>query len=369
MIERLGRKAGGALAAGVRRWRGRVEQQAAAPAGHTRIDWAMNRVVWHAAFWAIHVSNEQMIAVVERRTMLNVLAGTITLYTVLAVPAYINLLVLVPRLWRRGHRGGYLAAGLLLAALTAWVFVAAHRASPVLDGDGLRRVLRWTFTCLMFMGSVAAVDTAAHHIRTARERAERDREHAERRLGQLRAQLNPHFLFNTLNSLHALAVTRSPVLPGMILRHADLLRYALDQTRHARVPLAGEVEFLAAYVALERLRISDCADVNLEVEGVVRDQSIAPMIFGPLVENCFKHLGSSAGTAPFIHIHVEITGAEVKFRSRNTRDPDVPDIGRTSGGIGLRNTRERLALLYPGRHRLETRDCHDRFEVELSLIL
>jgi hypothetical protein len=340
---------------------------AVGPGERFEAQWTTHPVMWHVAFWAIHILNEQLIAVAERRAALAVLGGSLTLYAMLALAAYANLLLLVPTMWRRGRRATYALAFVLTCALIAFAWVAFRRPTSIFDGGGLRAVLRWTFTCMMYAGSAAALDVAARHIRAARDRAEREREHAQRRLDRLCAQLNPHFLFNTLNSLYSLAVMRSPILPEMILQHAGLLRYSLDQTRHARVPLGGEVEFMAAYVALERLRLSDGADVRLEVEGVVGDQRIAPMIFAPLVENCFKHLGSAAGPAPFVHICLDVLGERVQLSLRNTRDPDAGT--ETRSGIGLHNTRERLALLYPGRHRLEACALGDTFDVELSLEL
>lgn len=263
----------------------------------------------------------------------------------------------------------HVVALVLVCALIAWAFAAFRRPHFTFDPGGIRAVLRWTFTCIMYAVSVAGLDVAARHVRSVRERAEREREHAQRRLDHLRGQLNPHFLFNTLNSLYALAVTHAPALPEMILRHAELLRYALDQTRHARVPLSGEVEFVAAYVALERLRLSDGADVRMDVDGVVGDQVIAPMVFAPLVENCFKHLGAAPGAAPFVHVRLEVLGDRARLHLRNTRGAGALEDGGARGGIGLRNTRERLALLYPGRHRLDARPAGDTFEVDLSLEL
>jgi LytS/YehU family sensor histidine kinase len=99
----------------------------------------------------------------------------------------------------------------------------------------------------MYSGSVAALDLVGQHVRSPGHQAKQEREHAQRRLDHLRAQVNPHFLFSTLNTLYTLAVSRAPALPEMILQHAGLLRYALDQTRHAQVLLAREVELILAY--------------------------------------------------------------------------------------------------------------------------
>jgi hypothetical protein len=333
----------------------------------TRVERALLRpAVWHGAFWGIHVMNELLIAGVERRPLGAATASILSLYAAIAFPAYMNLGLLVPALWRRGKRVAYglalLAACMAAAAVCIWL-----RGRWGGDGGLPWLGTRWTFTSLMYAASLAAIHLAARHVNAARLRAEQEREQAQRRLDHLHAQLNPHFLFNTLNSLYALSVARAPELPGMILRHAELLRYALDQTRRERVPLEGEIDFLAGYMALERLRLEDAAEVRLDVAGVVAGQRIAPMMFAALVENCFKHLGSGDGAPPFVHAEVEVEEARVALRLRNSRSADAAAGGET--GIGLRNTRERLELLYPGRHRLDVRSGAGWFVVHLELRL
>ncbi|HEX8253917.1 MAG TPA: histidine kinase, partial [Thermoanaerobaculia bacterium] len=267
---------------GLARWR------AAVTAGEW--SWLTNPITWHLAFWTIHALNELLIAVAERRALAGAGMSLVVIYSMLALPAYVNLFVFVPRLWRRGRRVASAIAATLFAAGTAWTFIVATRTGSFdWDDDFLRAQIRWTSTCVLYILSVAGLDMAARHVREMRLRAEREREEAERRLEHLRAQVNPHFLFNTLNSLYALAIVNSPDLPRLIVQHSELLRYALDHTRQPRVPLTSEIDFVAAYVAIERLRV-EATDVRLDVDGVVRDQQIAPMLFAPLVENCFKHL-------------------------------------------------------------------------------
>lgn len=323
--------------------------------------------VWHGAFWSIHALNEVLIAGVERRPLGAATASVVALYAVIAVPAYLNLSLLVPALWRRGR---WVAYGLALGSVCMGTAAACIWVRGRWGGDGgvLWLGTRWTFTCLMFAAQLAAVDLAARHVNAARRRAEEARDQAQRRLDHLHAQLNPHFLFNTLNSLYALSVARAPELPAMILRHAELLRYALEQTRRDRVPLEWEIDFLAGYVALERLRLEAGADVRLDVRGVVAGQRIAPMVFAALVENCFKHLGSPDGAPPFVHAEVEVDDGHVALRLRNSRGPDGTG-GEEGPGIGLRNTRERLQLLYPGRHTLDVRAGTGWFTANLQVRL
>jgi len=332
-----------------------------------RAAWLSHPVAWHVAFWSLGILNELVIAIAERRTLSLALLGSLVgLYAVLALPAYVNIYLLVPRLARRRRYGVYVLALLTACAVTALVYVALTSGSPPWSDALLRSGVRLGFTSLMFAGIVAALDLGARHVRAERLRAESEREHAERRLEHLKAQLNPHFLFNTLNSLYALAIARSSELPELILKHAALLRYVLYGADAPRVPLAREIEFLADYVELERLRLEESTEVRFEVQGVVGGQEIAPLLLVPLVENCFKHLGRPPGTPAFIHLALTVKATELRVCLENSRDP-APAAAREDGGIGLRNTRERLALLYPGRHTLVVSETAEAFCVELTL--
>jgi len=330
--------------------------------------WISHPATWHAAFWTFSILNELVIVIVEQRALSLALLGAIVgLYAALALPGYINILVLIPRLARRRHYVRYALALLTVCMAVALVFTALRPGSLSLGGSLLRSSVRMTFTSLLFTGLVTALDLGARHVRAERQRALQEREHAERRLEHLKTQLNPHFLFNTLNSLYALAIERSGELPELILKHAALLRYVLYGADSPNVPLAREIEFLADYFELERLRLDESTDVRFEVSGVIAEQTIAPLLLLPLVENCFKHLGSVRGKAAFIHVSLTVRdGGAVELQLVNSRSPEPGEIAG-AGGIGLRNTRERLVLLYPGRHSLVVRETLETFSVALTL--
>ncbi|HET7436706.1 MAG TPA: histidine kinase [Thermoanaerobaculia bacterium] len=315
---------------------------------------ALHPATWHIAFWLVHVLNELLIAIVEERPLAEAVRPLVMLYVALAIPAYVNLLLFVPRLWRRGRRVLSSVAAIAVSAAVAALYIEIVRHASPWNVYAMRAELRWTFTALLYIVSVAGVDLAARYVRTMRQES-------ERRLEHLRAQLNPHFLFNTINSLYALAIAQSPDLPRLMLQHAELLRYALDHTRQERVPLTLEIDFMAAYVEVERLR-HEAARIRLDVLGAVHAQQIAPMLFAPLVENCFKHLGA---TDRFIDILLEVEARSLRLTLRNSCDDALP----SRAGIGLHNTRERLALLYPGRHSLETRRDDGIFEAVLAVQL
>jgi hypothetical protein len=319
-----------------------------------------SRVVWHAGFWTFHTVNELLIAVVEQRSLLYVAGGILKVFGFLATVSYINLLVLVPLFFRRGRRAAHLLVLVAFAAASAFLYVSALNGQLAWNEGVARRTLRWTFTGLLYAGSVAAFDLAVRHFALQRTVA-------VQRLEQLRAQLDPHFLFNTLNSLYALAVRRAPELPDLMLRHASLLRHSLEQSRRADVALVSEIEFLSAYLELQRLRFDDASVVDFEVLGVVGDQRIAPMIFTPLIENCFKHLGVDKNGQSRIRGDLTVAGHAVKLSLRNTFA--TPAFGAANGGIGLANTRERLELLYPGRHQLTVGADNGDYVCQLQLTL
>jgi len=349
----------------VRGARHRLRRSLVWPGGH---ELATSRLAWHAAFWTVHVANELLISLVEQRPAMRILLLTVRTFVVLGAPGYAYIGLFGPRLSRRGHRVlGLLAFGALVIA-AAFAQSTLRMGSGALTEPFLRQVARWTSTSLMYSCSVIGLDLAVMLLRAARARAETERRQAEQRLEHLRAQLHPHFLFNTLNSLYALAITKAPELPALILRQADLLRYSLEQAAQARVPLGDEVEFLSAYIELERVRLEATADVQFDVVGVLQGQEIAPMLFAPLVENCFKHLGPGRDGVPRIMVQLQIEGDHLVLRLRNTR-ARAGDVGlRPSTGIGLRNTRERLTLLYPGRHQLTVRTEDECFIAELRVV-
>ncbi len=333
--------------------------------------WLAHPALWHITYWVFRLVTETLPVLAGGRGNFTAawLRDLAQLYFLIAVPAYVNLWVLIPLLARRGRPGAYVFAATTVTALGAAVLLVDTTSWPPVWNASLGiRFARWFLTVLAFAIPVVAFDLAAGQLRAQRERAELERAHAMRRLELLRSQLNPHFLFNTLNSLYALAIERSPQLPELILKHATLLRYALYGAERERVPLVREVEFLAGYVELERLRMDEATEVRFDVTGVLGEQTIAPLLLIPLVENCFKHLGAAAGRPAFVRIRLEVRGREVRLELRNSRGP-----GRAPGdgphGIGLSNTRERLGLLYPGRHSLAATPRPDEFAVDLQLTL
>ena len=225
---------------------------------------------------------------------------------------------------------------------------------------------------VFFLFNVACIALALvirHLIRVGRINQQLEEEKAknlEAELAWLKSQINPHFLFNTLNNISSLTQIDPDSAQEALAQLSDLLRYAMYETQKEKVPLKGEVEFMANYVELMRLRCSDTTQVStkFDVEGTTE---VAPLLFISLVENAFKH-GVSNTQQSSIDISMEEKDGRLTFTCDNTNHPkDQKD--RSGSGIGLENTRRRLELLYPGRYQWFQTLENDIYHISITIDL
>jgi two-component system sensor histidine kinase AlgZ len=189
-------------------------------------------------------------------------------------------------------------------------------------------------------------------------------------LKALKAQVHPHFLFNTLNNLYALTLNNSPKAPGIVLGLADMLRYMLYECNADKVSLKKEVLMLQHYIGLEKIRYEERLELNFTINGELDDKLIAPLILLPLVENAFKHGTSEKVGAAWINISLEVVAKQLKFKISNSKPDAVEgEDDRYRGKIGLQNIKQRLELLYPTTHQLKIMDEEEVFLAVLELEL
>lgn len=187
-------------------------------------------------------------------------------------------------------------------------------------------------------------------------------------LALLRSQVNPHFLFNTLNNIYSLVYKKSDDAPEAIMKMSAIMRYMLYDATTDKVLLEKEIEYLKSFIELEKLRIRHRDFVELTVSGVVEDRTIAPMLLIPFVENAFKH-GSKNMGIPGIWVNLQIEPDTMRFEVVNYIRPKNTVVKDSSGGIGLTNIRRRLNLLYPGKHQLDITSDDTRYHVYLTLMI
>ncbi|WP_342088333.1 sensor histidine kinase [Dyadobacter sp. OTU695] len=167
-------------------------------------------------------------------------------------------------------------------------------------------------------------------------------------LDLLKQQLNPHFFFNTLNNLYALSLQRSEQTPESILQLSELMRYVIYKAREPFVGIQDEVKYLNDYLQLQKIRLKRSLDLQFEKEIADSTIQVAPLLLIVFVENAFKHGVESAENPAFLHITLQADRRSVRFVCKNSFEPATD----AHTGIGLTNLRKRLALLYPGKHRL-----------------
>ncbi|MGA3014339.1 MAG: sensor histidine kinase [Bacteroidales bacterium] len=187
-------------------------------------------------------------------------------------------------------------------------------------------------------------------------------------LALLRSQVNPHFLFNTLNNIYSLVCKKSPDAPEAIMKLSSIMRYMLYDANTDKVLLEKEIEYLESFIELQKLRIRYDNFVELRIDGDVGNKIIAPMLLIPFVENAFKH-GDKAVNSPGIRIHLVVSPHKLVFEIINHVKKNFFGQKDKIGGIGLQNIKRRLEILYPGKYSLETTQENDLYRVNLSILI
>lgn len=195
--------------------------------------------------------------------------------------------------------------------------------------------------------------------------AERERLRAE--LGFLKAQVHPHFLFNTLNSIYSLAMARSDETAPAIVKLSEMMRYVITDASQEFVPLAKELQYIRDYIDLQSLRLDKSASVSSSIEGDPDGLMIAPLLLIPLIENAYKY-GVNPEDDSEIDIRIAVKAGRVALDISNTK-VETNHSKNLALGIGLHNTRQRLELFYPGRHTLKIEETEKQYRLHLSIEL
>ncbi|RSK50931.1 sensor histidine kinase [Hymenobacter rigui] len=216
------------------------------------------------------------------------------------------------------------------------------------------------FSCVAFMRVAFEQEYRRRHL---------EKDHLALQMEQLKAQLQPHFLFNTLNSIYGLSLAGSPETPRFILLLSELMRYVLYDSGKARIPLPEEIEFLKNYFELEQRKYAG-ARVAFTAIGDTAGVQVPPLLLLPLVENSFKHGRHHFSDDASVQATLTAALGRLHFLIENDMLPEAPAASpRRSGGIGLQNIRQRLELYYPDAYELHLTEHNGRYRAELTLHL
>src|SRR6056297_880913 len=280
----------------------------------------------------------------------------------LAPPVYVNNLFILP--FFRRSTGTFVALFVTNSIVFTGISITVLNNVSEID-------FAWS-RYFNLLGIMVLALVFASTIKIARDSFTRRQQEKEAQLKLLKAQLNPHFLFNTLNNLYGLSVIKSDKLPDLMLKLSDLLRYSLYETKEVLVPFEKELTYLENYIALEKIRLEDKTDINLIRKGDFSGIQIAPMLLIVFVENAFKHLGSNRGEYSRVEVNIVSHDKELEFHCFNTIDASAnPEANLEMGksGIGLQNAKKRLALIYPKKHDLSITQKNLEYIVHLILQL
>ena len=184
-------------------------------------------------------------------------------------------------------------------------------------------------------------------------------------LAFLKSQLNPHFLFNTLNNIYSLTFQKSEKAPEAVLKLSEMMRYMLYESNETKVDLTKEVQYLQNFIDLQKMRYHGDTFIEFNIQGDINSKQIAPLLLIPFVENAFKHGEVSDSHNPLI-INLLVSNNNLHFSVNNHKKSQNKD---EVGGVGLENMQRRLALLYPENYGLEIKDEKDSYYCELNLML
>lgn len=186
-------------------------------------------------------------------------------------------------------------------------------------------------------------------------------------LNFLKAQINPHFLFNTLNNLYYLAYSKSEHTTEVIAKLSQMMRYMIYDSNHPKVLLNKEIEYMQSYISLERLRLNNQIPIDFEIHGNTENVRITPLIFITFLENAFKHGVSNNNPKAWVNLSIHVTGKECVYLVKNSKDNGNGKNDKS--GIGLQNVKRRLELSYPGQYQLTVDDKPETYSVQLNMTL
>ena len=335
-----------------------------------------NRVVFlHLSFWCVYVSF-LLFQITSRRGRELDLERVITIATIqttfAVIASYLNYFIFLPRFLRRRNVWLYLLEFIVPFSVVMIVRLTLERY--FIDGLSGTEEYLYTTRFVVFVITtnffivvfVAMLRFAVDWLEFEAKKNEVENEKLTAELNFLKAQINPHFLFNTLNNLYYLAYSKSENTTEVIAKLSQMMRYMIYDSNHPKVLLSKEIEYMRNYISLERLRLNDQIPIKFEVKGNTENVWITPLIFITFLENAFKHGVSNSNPKAWVNIAIDLSDHECIYTVENSRSTEQKD-GSEKSGIGLQNVKRRLELSYPEKYKLVTEDTREKYLVKLNL--
>jgi sensor histidine kinase YesM len=341
-----------------------------------------NRVALvHISFWCLYLSfftyQVSLFArgpVIDWQRVLTVVS--IHIFCAMLI-GYLNYFIFLPRFLVEKKVLRYFLE--FLVAFAVVIFLRIHLERFFIDGYAHKEQFQYLYSprftvhvissnlfTVIFLGMILFV---MEWVEFEARKKSVENEQLTAELNFLKAQINPHFLFNTLNNLYYLAYTKSSNTAEVIAKLSQMMRYMIYDSNYAKVPLSKEIEYMENYISLERLRLNDQIPIEFTVTGDIDTCSISPFIFITFLENAFKHGVSNNNPNAWVKVTVHVKGKECVYVVENSKINTAKPDAEEKSGIGLQNVTRRLELSYPERYELNVTDQPDRYSVSLKIIL
>ena len=334
-----------------------------------------NKIIsYHILFWLAYVITEYLANLphIQGREHLITIRSILLTLPIVMIPSYFMVYIAIPKFLNTKKRTLF---GLVLALILFGIVFGRVKWLELINylDSGRKYTIPYTKVLKNVIRDYAIVALAicAHILgdwrRKARENEELMKAKATSDLELLKRQLQPHFLFNTLNNIYSLALKKSKNTEDSILKLSKLLEYLVYQSGEKEVSLHEEVELIKNYVDLERLRYRKKLDVKIDTSDVPNNLQTAPLILLPFIENCFKHGGEGAEEIFWIHMNISYQSPHLQVTIENSKGKNKVRKKKEASGVGLKNIKNRLELLYCNRYQLILKDNEDRFKVDLNI--
>lgn len=327
--------------------------------------------VYHFLIWALLIIPHGFFTypLLERFGATKYIANLLVTDVLLLVVVYLNVFYLIRKFYKNRQYVTYFF--ILLVLIGIYVYAAIAIESFIFPRS---RVADSPASAILFnFFNIARYCVIAFLLYDLQEKLDQGKQLAQitvekvnTEINYLRAQINPHFLFNTLNNLYGLALEKSEKTPEVILKLSKIMDYMLFELDGAKVPLEKDIENLENYLSLERIRQGNNAKIVFNRSGAFDNQLIEPLLLLPLVENAFKHGVNNMIEGAYLEIKLEVAGNGIRFEVTNNYRQSTSE-KQMHSSIGLTNLRRRLELFYPDHYTLTIKDDSVNYHVMLTL--
>ncbi len=328
-------------------------------------------VKYHLIFWGI-LFTVMLVGSIPEMNLSLALAVDAVNVLFFALIVYFNYFILFPDYLKNRSFTKHLfllgLASLLLTPVKTIFLYQVSSGNQEMQVYYLQNQL-YIFISTFFVGSSATIyRVMSDWIVQQQEKKELESQTLQSELNFLKSQINPHFLFNTLNSLYALTLKKSDLAPEIVLKLSEMMRYMLYDCNEKEVSIEKEITYIKNYLELEKLRHGRNIEISFDIEENVSTQKIAPLLLIPFIENAFKHGVSNLISNSYVDVKLSCSSYQIEMHVKNSKRPSIPkNEFRKNGGIGLLNVRRRLDILYPGNHVLTIIESPAEYSVELKI--